>query len=169
MDPINPILGAAVLLLTIAGGYTLSRVLNSARRAAARPRVDAKSVEAELVEIGRANRRLEQENHDLSTFFVTLPDLVRKLESSKDKNQIAAVLIQLLDVIFEPHQACVFYRVGREKRLWLADAKGLAGTIDRSIKISFQEGRVGYVAENQVLMDSRDFLVAPNFQGDRVR
>jgi diguanylate cyclase (GGDEF)-like protein len=119
------------------------------------------------MELRRALRRVEQENDSLTLFFVTLPDLIRQLNSNRDKRHIAPLLIRLLEVIFEPTQICVFYRSASEDGLKLAASKGLHRAVeDIGLQIGPSEGRIGWVAEHQIVMDSRDFSSAQDFHGE---
>lgn len=121
----------------------------------------------ELVELRRAVRRMEQENEELALFFVALPDLIRQLNDNRDKRQIAPILIRMLDVIFEPGQICVFYRSTSGDRLKLVGSKGVPRSItDQETHVMFSDGRIGWVAEHQMVMDSRDFVSASSFRGE---
>jgi diguanylate cyclase (GGDEF)-like protein len=119
------------------------------------------------VELRRALRRMEQENNAMTLFFVTVPDLIRQLQSNRDKRQIAPLMIRLLEVIFEPTQICVFYRSVAKDSLKLAASKGLHRAVeDMGLRVNLSEGRIGWVAEHQVVMDSRDFSSAQGFRGE---
>ena len=121
----------------------------------------------ELAELRRNLRRMEQENEELSLFFVVVPDLIRQLNANRDKRKIAPILIRLVDVIFEPTQICIFYRSSGGDRLKLISSKGLPRSIsDQDTQVMFSDGRIGWVAEHQMVMDTRDFVSASSFRGE---
>ncbi|MFQ5670851.1 MAG: GGDEF domain-containing protein [Acidobacteriota bacterium] len=148
----------------IAAGLVLGRLLPSKTTAAEkRHRVQCD----DRLELRRSLRRTEQELNELTLFFVTLPDLIRQLNATRDKRHIAPLLVKLLDLIFEPGEICIFYRSTRHERLALAASQGLPRTLDDgALKVSLTEGRIGWVAEHQVVMDSRDFVNTTSFRGE---
>lgn len=100
---------------------------------------------------------LQNENKNLSTFLMLLPDLARELNNTHQKRLIAPLLRRMLEQIFDPEQVLVFYTTQRNDGLILVDEKGLSPEFDRARFIPFGEGRVGWVASNQICMDESDF------------
>jgi diguanylate cyclase (GGDEF)-like protein len=155
---------AGLLVVSAGIGFLAARLRRSSRKRAAS--VADVSTDKNM-DLRRSLRRMEQENDALTLFFVTLPDLIRQLQANRDKRHIAPLLIRLLEVIFEPSQICVFYRAASNDGLKLASSKGLHRAVQEAgLRVSFSEGRIGWVAEHQVVMDSRDFSSAQNFHGE---
>ncbi|MFQ5719516.1 MAG: diguanylate cyclase [Acidobacteriota bacterium] len=144
--------------------FFLGRVLS---RPAPVVDADAEARRSETAELRRNLRRMERENEELSLFWVTIPDLVRQLNDNREKRQIAPILVRMLDVIFEPTQICIFYRAASGDRLKLVASKGVPRSVtDQQTFIMFAEGRIGWVAQHQMVMDSRDFASASSFRGE---
>ncbi|MFQ5768380.1 MAG: diguanylate cyclase [Acidobacteriota bacterium] len=155
MDASTAILGVAVFLFTLAGGYVLGRAISGMQGAPAR-RLPTPILE-DPGETRRTIRRLEQENSDLTLFFVTLPDLVKQLQANREKRFIAPLLIRALDVIFEPRQSCVFYCTKETDCLKLVTSKGLPRALEEEdLVVRFDEGHIGWVARHQMVMDAHD-------------
>ena len=67
----------------------------------------------------------------------------------------------------EPGQICVFYRSAAGDRLKLVASKGLPRSItDQDTHVMFSDGRIGWVAEHQMVMGGRDFVSASSFRGE---
>jgi diguanylate cyclase (GGDEF)-like protein len=161
VDTFTTILASALMVVGVTVGYILSRFFAGQNRLATEPssRIDP----TETIELKRTIRRMEQENNELTLFFVTFPDLIRQLNANRTKRNIAPVLLRLLEVIFEPGQICIFYRSKTGDSFKLAASKGLPRAMEEtSVRVAIAEGRVGWVAEHQMVMDARDFAAAPH-------
>ena len=155
---------AAAVIVSLVGGYFLGRFLRPSHSPPPQPRDTS---DGELGHMRRNLRRLELENEELALFFLTVPDLIRQLNANRDKRQIAPILIRLLDTIFEPAQICLFYRSSTGDRLKLVSGKGLPRSVtDQDTYVVFSDGRIGWVAEHQMVMDARDFVSASSFRGE---
>ncbi len=168
-EALNPLMAALLVitvLVVLAIGYLLGRALSGQMRTAESG--PAAMAASEATDMRRALRRMEQEVNEMTLFFVALPDLIKQLNDNRDKRHIAPLLLRLLDVIFEPGQICIFYRSAREDGVFkLAASKGLPRAIeDKGLLVRAGEGRVGFVAEHQMVMDARDFVTSPSFHGD---
>jgi len=161
VDTFTTILASALMVVGVSVGYVLSRFFAGQNRPAAEPA--ASQGPTELTEGKRSCRRLEQENDELTLFFVAFLDLIRQLNANRTKRNIAPVLLRLLDVIFEPGQICIFYRSKAGDSFKLATSKGLPRALEeKSVTVATSQGRVGWVAEHQMVMDARDFAADPN-------
>ena len=158
------VLGGLLLVAAGIGSFT-ARLHQRFRRGADNPAGAENS--QDTMELRRSLRRMEQENNALTLFFVTFPDLIRQLQTDREKRHIAPLVIRLLEVIFEPTQICVFYRSAGKDSLKLAESKGLHRAVEEmGLRIKMSEGRIGWVAQHQVVMDSRDFSSAQDFHGE---
>ena len=161
LDPSTLLFGFAILLAALIGGYLLGHAASGGE-----PRRSDDATEP-ATELRRALRRVEQENEELTLYFVSLPDLIRQLHGNKDKRAIGPLLLNLLDILFEPNQILIFYRSAGGDTFKLTTSKGLPRGIDEErVEIRPGEGRLGWVADHQVTMDARDFGSTSMFRGD---
>jgi len=157
------VLASALMVVGISVGYILSRFFSSPRSRA--QTTSERVMPDETVELRRTVRRMEQENNELTLFFVTFPDLIRQLNTNRTKRNIAPVLLRLLEVIFEPGQICIFYKSKQGDSFKLAASKGLPRALEeQNLQVQSNEGRVGWVAEHQIVMDARDFAASSKSQ-----
>ena len=161
-------------ILMVAGvslGYTLSRFFSApGQRSLEQAESESSSMSSDNVELRRTVRRMENENNELTLFFVTFPDLIKQLNTNRTKRNIAPVLLRLLEVIFEPGQICIFYKSKEGDSFKLAASKGLPRAIEeQSIQVRANEGRVGWVAQHQIVMDARDFATSAQNHGESAK
>lgn len=168
MDIYTILLASALMLVGVGLGYFLSRLFAAPQQRLLEQDVsEKKGITSDNVELRRTVRRMEQENNELTLFFVTFPDLIRQLNNNRTKRNIAPVLLRLLEVIFEPGQICIFFKSKKGDSFTLATSKGLPRAMEeQSIAVRSNEGRVGWVAEHQIVMDARDFTASPNSLGE---
>ena len=150
---------ASVSLFAALIAFLAGRLLG--RRGALRETAPAPEERADGEEEAREMRKsiwtLQNENKNLSTFLTLLPELARELNTHMDRRRIAPVLRSMLEQIFDPDQILIFYTTHRDEGLILVEAKGLSPECNRGRLFSFGEGRVGWVASNQISMDESDF------------
>ncbi len=110
-----------------------------------------------ITEMERIQIESKQENEDLASFLVVLPDVVRKINSRMSKREIPSLLASSVEHLFEPTTCLVYITSGKEE-LVLAHAKGApAGSVPGQ-RIRFGEGRVGLAARHQMAMNRDDML-----------
>ncbi|MCZ6649134.1 MAG: GGDEF domain-containing protein [Acidobacteria bacterium] len=165
------LLASALMVVGVSLGYILSRFFSSpGQRSQQQGSSDKNNMSSDSVELQRSMRRMEQENNELTLFFVTFPDLIRQLNTNRTKRNIAPVLLRLLEVIFEPGQICIFYKAQKGDCFKLATSKGLPrGLEEGSVVVRSNEGRVGWVAEHQMVMDARDFTTSSKGHGESAK
>ncbi len=156
------IIAGALMVVGVSSGYLLSRFFSAPQqRSLEEVESESNSVASDNVELRRTVRRMEQENNELTLFFVTFPDLIRQLNTNRTKRNIAPVLLRLLEVIFEPEQICIFYKSQKGDSFKLSASKGLPrGIEEQGFQVQAKEGRVGWVADHQIVMDARDFAAS---------
>ncbi|MCZ6747026.1 MAG: hypothetical protein O7C74_07405, partial [Acidobacteria bacterium] len=165
------LLASALMVVGVSLGYILSRFFSSpGQRSQQQGSSDKNNMSSDSVELQRSMRRMEQENNELTLFFVTFPDLIRQLNTNRTKRNIAPVLLRLLEVIFEPGQICIFYKAQKGDCFKLAASKGLPrGVEEGSVVVRSNEGRVGWVAEHQMVMDAKDFTTSSKGHGESAK
>jgi diguanylate cyclase (GGDEF)-like protein len=104
-------------------------------------------------------QELEQEVASLRSFFLLLPDLTKEINSIREKRNVAPLMVKMLEQIFDPQKILIFFANARQKALALVDQKGFSTRSDvaTGLMVRFGEGRIGWVAEHRVTMDSSDF------------
>ena len=155
-------------LLALVAGVTFltgRRLGFSAGREEAAERIasEIQPIEEDARDLKKSVWLLQNENRNLSTFLMLLPDLARELNNTHDKRKIAPLLKRMLDQIFDPEQILVLYTSQRNDGLTLAEEKGVQPGFDRSRTVPFGEGRLGWVASNQISMDDSDFQQKARF------
>ncbi len=146
--------GAAVGALIF--GWILGRV---ARRQAAPRRIDRPEPEVSVLRDMKATAaRLEAENTALSNFFLLLPDFTKEINSRMERRSIAPLLVKITERLFSPTQVLVFQMDERVNKLILVHQKGLAEDIKMGFQVDIGEGRIGWVAQHKVPMDTGDFI-----------
>jgi len=125
---------------------------------------DLNAFKAKAVDLSRrademsiAMQRTQAENKNLSAFLVMLPDVARRLNSHLEKRNIAPLLANVLEHIFEPSQILVFFTNREEKFLYLAFKKGVPERVPLGMRMTMTDGMIGSVATHQVTMDKDDF------------
>src|SRR5262249_6311503 len=83
--------------------------------------------------------------------------------------KVAPIILGIMDQMFSPKQIAVFRSDERgEARLNLVGSKGLGDLGRRSLSVAVGEGRVGWVAEHQVTMETNDFTSQGRARGTAV-
>ena len=113
-------------------------------------------VEAEMRELRRMVQILQNENGNLSTFLMTLPDLARELNSDRERRSIPELLISFIEPLFKAEQIHIFLARDAGGELRLVDGKGIPAEM-RQETVKPGVGRIGWVAQNQITMDENDF------------
>lgn len=108
--------------------------------------------------------RLKLENKNLSNFFVCLPEFARQINTNLDRRNIPPLLLKLIDQMFCPEQILIFFHDQNHQRLNLVQSKGLGSAERKEIFIGMGEGKIGWVAENQIVMSTSDFQNESRFQ-----
>jgi diguanylate cyclase (GGDEF)-like protein len=166
VDPNVLLLGGLILLASAVSCFFIGRRLGvgaGRREVANRMAAQVEPIEEDAREFRKSVWLLQNENKNLSTFLMLLPDLARELNNTHEKRKIAPLLRRMLEQIFDPEQILVFYTSQRNDGLILVEEKGLALGFDRNRFIPFGEGRVGWVASNQISMDESDFQQKARF------
>jgi len=102
--------------------------------------------------------RLEAENSALSSFFLLLPDFTKEINSRMERRAIAPLLAKITERLFAPSQALLFLLDERVNTLILVQQRGLAEDVKIGFQVKMGEGRIGWVAEHKVPMDTNDFI-----------
>lgn len=110
-------------------------------------------------ELRRTIQELEGEVASLRSFFVLLPDLTKEINSIQEKRKVAPLMIKMLEQIFDPRKILIFYAGERQMMLHLVAQKGFTARseVAAGLQVAYGEGRVGWVAQHRVTMDSNDF------------
>lgn len=136
-------LGLLVLGAFLGGalGFILALVLRS------RP------VEPEAPELSALEARLRER----AEAFRLLPDLVRQMLASGGRRGAAPVALNLVERLLTPEQCAIFMTRPAQRRLALAEGRGLPPILAPGFEIEYGQGRVGHVAEARRAMDEEDF------------
>jgi len=165
VDPMILLVGAGGALVGASIGFVIRKLRSRKAKAkdgtAWAPREEGAG--DDLRELRKSVWLLQNESKNLSTFLMLLPDFAREINSKPDKRRVAPLLMNMVDQIFDPQQILVFYTAQKNDGLILVDFKGLDAGFNKSRVIPFGEGRVGWVASNQISMDEADFAQKAQF------
>ncbi len=145
------ILGALFLGLLVGG---LKSPKSRAARRANRPEGDLSA----LRDLKATMARLEAENTALSSFFLLLPDFTKEINSRLERRAIAPLLAKITERLFAPTQVLLFLLDERVDTLILVQQRGLAEDVKTGFQVKMGEGRIGWVAQHKVPMDTNDFI-----------
>src|SRR2546422_574309 len=145
------ILGALFL------GWFLGRVAGPRARSAIRV-VRPDNEGSGLRDLKASVARLEAENTALSNFFLLLPDFTKEINSRMERRAIAPLLVKITERLFAPTQVLLFLLDDRVKTLVLVQQRGLAEDVKIGFQVKMGEGRIGWIAEHKVPMDTNDFI-----------
>jgi diguanylate cyclase (GGDEF)-like protein len=106
---------------------------------------------------GRQLQDLESRLKEQADVFQILPDLVRQMFTATGKRGMMPAVVKLTEQIFHPVQIAIFLVRPLERRLLLADGRGLPPSLARGTTFQYGDGRAGYVAEHRLPMDQGDF------------
>jgi diguanylate cyclase (GGDEF)-like protein len=138
-------------------GWLLGRLAGSGGRSARRPARPENEISA-LRDLKSSVARLEAENTALSNFFLLLPDFTKEINSRMERRAIAPLLVKITERLFAPTQVLLFFLDDRVNTLILVQQRGLAEDVKIGFQVKMGEGRIGWVAEHQVPMDTNDFI-----------
>jgi diguanylate cyclase (GGDEF)-like protein len=145
------ILGALFLGWLVGG---LSRRGPRPAQRAIRPEGDVSA----LRDLKGTMARLEAENSALSSFFLLLPDFTKEINSRMERRAIAPLLAKITERLFAPTQVLLFLLDERVNTLILVQQRGLAEDVKTGFQVKMGEGRIGWVAQHKVPMDTNDFI-----------
>ena len=155
---------SALVLVAVAGVFLLLLLFGTRRGRPGAPRAVPHSPPPEGSEVDRGLRRtvqeLEQEVASLRSFFLLLPDLTKEINSIREKRNVAPLMVKMLEQIFNPQKILIFFASERHRTLALVVQQGFSTRSDIApgqVVVKYGEGRVGWVAEHRVTMDSNDF------------
>ena len=130
---------------------------------------DARHSQGEQQRVVRLLERMKSETRGLSNFMVFMPDFARQINTNHEPARVVPIIVGILDQMFSPKQIAVFYADERgESKLNLMGSKGLGEIGKHSLSVRVGEGRVGWVAEHQVTMESNDFASQGRARGTNV-
>ncbi|MGH9749296.1 MAG: diguanylate cyclase [Candidatus Polarisedimenticolia bacterium] len=137
----------------------LGLLLGGARRRPARSQTLRPEAEASLLRDLKTHvARLEAENNALQNFFLLLPDFTKEINTRMERRAIAPLIVKVTERLFAPSQIMVFLLDDRVNTLVLVQQRGVADDIKLGFQVKIGEGRIGYVAQNKVPMDTNDFI-----------
>lgn len=155
---------AGALVVVAVLGLVVGFVLAASIVGSSRARVVQQALEQERADSERALARQRRELQDLETrardqaeVFHILPDLVRQMFAVGTRRNVPPVALKLLNQLFEPTQAAVFHARPSDRKITLLAGSGLPSSVTNGYEIEYGEGRVGYVAENNMALDEADF------------
>ncbi|HEV8336415.1 MAG TPA: sensor domain-containing diguanylate cyclase [Candidatus Polarisedimenticolia bacterium] len=107
----------------------------------------------------KTNARLEQENQVFSEFFQILTDFTKEMDGRLDRSLLPRRLLEIVDKIFLPNQILIFLTDRKNPgSLILKETKGITKSPNQSREIRVGEGKVGWVAQQRMVMDQEDFV-----------
>jgi len=164
MSLVGAALGAVTLLLLgLAMGGTLSA--QRMERRLHRMAEEMRSHETEFKRLTHSAERLRAEKQGFNNFLVTMSEFARELNTALDSGKLAHLLLRIVDQMFQPQQIMIFYLDKEGDRLHLAASKGLPDKPAPMTKVRVGEGKIGWVAEHQRVMDRQDFMDRTNVEG----
>jgi two-component system cell cycle response regulator len=169
-EVIVPVAFGALLVAFIAmlvRGMRLSRELERSRQVADE---DRKSGQAFAAELKESIRSLQRESRELSELNFKLPSLMKQLTVDLERRSLGPLILKVLDQIFTPAQALVFFADDPGEKLTLVAAKGLdEGPLHPGAHIKVGDGRVGFAARKQICMGPRDFRLESNLNREQIQ
>ena len=148
------------VLLAVAGAliFIVFAMVHFLRRpAAADERMVREGADTEEAqELRKTIWQLQAENRNLSNFFLLLPDFTKQLNSHMEKRNIAPLLIQIIDYLFDPAAVLILFTTRGGDNLVLVAKKGVGPEVALDSTVAFGEGRAGWVAQHQMTMNAAD-------------
>jgi diguanylate cyclase (GGDEF)-like protein len=143
---------ALLLLAAVLGaicGFILALVVSS------RAPLEGEEGDRERLRVERAGleRRLRAQAEALRL----LPELLRPMFAAGGRRATAPLVLELVDELLRPEQSAIFFARPAQRRLALAEGRGLPPDAPGGLEIEHGQGRVGHVAETRRAMDARDF------------
>jgi len=128
--------------------------------------------EAQTREQTRQTTRIRSEQRTLSNLLRLLPPAVQQLNSDRlDSREIPHLILQMVTAIFEPEQILLYLVRTPEKsepasrQLHLVGRRGIPADAPSLVAIPYGEGKIGWVAEQQVDMTADDWLNPTRTEG----
>lgn len=143
------VLGFALALL-LRGSARQGEILRERERAEA---------DRTVARQGRQLQELESRLKEQVEVFQILPDLLRQMFTATGKRGMMPVILRVIEHIFHPVQSAVLLVRPLERKLLLADGRGLPASLPKGTTIDYGQGRLGYVAEHRLGMDEGDFAM----------
>jgi len=157
------IIAAVATVCAISLAARLSRARAAAEDVLAAAWSRAEVVERELADLRRRHGQLQQDQQFLTQFLREFPHLTRELHSGSTGRQIPRTLLNVVMRSLSPRQALVLVRrrptetdPGRGSRLIVAAASAECG-VSPGTEIAMGQGRLGFAAETQRVMNRADF------------
>ena len=138
-------------------GWLVGRIAGRRGRPARRPVRDESELSV-IRDLKSSVARLEAENTALSNFFLLLPDFTKEINSRMERRAIAPLLVKITERLFAPTQVLLFILDEKVNKLILQQQRGLADDVKIGFQVQMGEGRIGWVAEHKVPMDTNDFI-----------
>jgi diguanylate cyclase (GGDEF)-like protein len=135
-------------------GWLLGRRPRPAARGAGARRSESEGVR----DLRGSIARLEAENTALSNFFLLLPDFTKEINSRMERRAIAPLMVKITERLFAPTQVATFLLDDKINTLILVQHRGLAEDMQVGFQVKIGEGRIGWVAQHKVPMDTNDFI-----------
>jgi len=112
--------------------------------------------EAEYQRVLRVLERMKAETKSLSNFLVCMPEFARQINTNLEQAKVAPMIVSTIEQMFSPRQIVIFYLSERGDELVLAESRGV-GQVQGALKIKLGDGRIGWVAKNQITMEAEEF------------
>ena len=117
--------------------------------------------EAQVKEQGRTAGRLREQCETVDHLFLSLPDVVRDMNRSDiEPREVPDAIMKMAQAFFQPAQILLYDAVGSadgQQELLLAREVGLEQVPAALSRVRFGEGKVGWVALNDVDMLREDW------------
>jgi diguanylate cyclase (GGDEF)-like protein len=97
---------------------------------------------------------LKEANRQYVSFFVTIPEAIKRLSSLERKDDVCTAIIRLAKNLLNPDHVALFLMDADEKPIHLAFGFGLQKESTGAVRYAMGEGRVGAVADVKTLMTS---------------
>ncbi|HKQ97203.1 MAG TPA: sensor domain-containing diguanylate cyclase [Candidatus Polarisedimenticolia bacterium] len=149
-----PVVGVAVVALIL--GYLFAR-LRSGGQGTAPTRAEAGSGN-QARDLQKSIARLESDNQALTNLFQMLPEYTKKMSSRIDRREIPMHVIKVIEQMFAPTQILIFLLEERLGKMALVKQMGLPPDFPKTFLIAPGEGRIGWVAQSGMAMDTDDFI-----------
>ena len=149
----------AVLVLISLGafiGYALG--VRGREEKLQRAKGEIQQVDGEYQRALRILDRMKTKTRILSNFMVCMPEFARQINTNHEPKRVPPMIVGILEQMFSPKQIVVFYAdEQRPETLYLTESKGFLEQGRRGFSVKVGEGRLGWVAENQITMDRDEF------------
>ena len=145
----------ASAIVALLAGYLLAR-LRSAGHRTVPVRGDAATTQAR--EMQKTIARLESDNLALANLFQLIPEYTKKMSSRIERREIPMQIVGVLEQLFGPSQILILLLEERIGKFELVKHMGLPPDFPTKFLVAPGEGRLGWVAQNGMTMDTDDFI-----------